>query len=71
MLIAGGIIYRVAINIALLTERESVQPSAFSSFTTPEHSVRKRCKFTECSVVIAHIKLGRKKKKCVYGYLTC
>jgi hypothetical protein len=28
-----GIIHRIAINIALLTERESVQSSAVSSFT--------------------------------------
>jgi hypothetical protein len=30
-----GIIHRMAINIALLTERESVQSTAVSSFTAP------------------------------------
>ena len=39
----GGIIHRVAVNIALLTERELVQSSAISSFTAPEHPGRKRC----------------------------
>jgi len=33
-----GIIHRIAINIALLTERESVQSSAVSSFTALEPS---------------------------------
>src|SRR5262249_30254634 len=40
----GGIIHRVAINIALLTEQGSDQSSAASSFTAPEHTGRKRCK---------------------------
>jgi len=67
----GGIIHRIAINIAPLSERESVQSTAASSFTAPECPVRRRRRFTDWLPVGAYSRLEEEKKKCVYGYLTC
>jgi len=67
----GGIIHRMAINIAPLTERESVQSSAVSSFTAPERPCWRRRGFTGACLLGFKLGLRGEKKKYVYGYLTC
>src|SRR5262249_31421427 len=54
---AGGISHRIAINIAPLAERESVQSSAVSLFTSHACPVRRRRGFTDCLPVGAYSRL--------------
>jgi hypothetical protein len=61
MFIAGSIIHLIAINIALLTERESVQPSAVSSLQRP--NIQFENALNSLSARLSSLTLGLRGKK--------
>jgi hypothetical protein len=61
MFIAGGVIHLIAINIALLTERESVQPSAVSSLQRP--NIQFENAVNSLSARLSSLTLSLKEKK--------